>query len=73
MLFLYIENGEEIDPEEYIVAATDYKERSVLRRVTVDTNLNVNKEGTYIVHYYAEDDRGEKGHSVMIVMVGKEK
>ena len=70
---LYIENGEEIDPEEYIVAATDYKERSVLRKVTVDTNLNVNKEGTYIVHYYAEDDRGEKGHSVMIVMVGKEK
>ena len=39
----------------------------------VDTNLNVNKEGTYIVHYYAVDDRGERGHSVMIVMVGNAK
>ena len=70
---LYVDIGEEIDPEEYLVSAIDYKERDVLRRVTVDTNLNVNKEGTYIVHYYAEDDRGERGHSIMIVMVGKEK
>lgn len=70
---LYVDIGEEIDPEEYLVSAIDYKERDVLRKVTVDTNLNVNKEGTYIVHYYAEDDRGERGHSIMIVMVGKEK
>ncbi len=70
---LYIEKGEEIDPEEYIVSAVDYNEKNLLRKVTVDTNLNVNKEGTYIVHYYAVDDRGERGHSVMIVMVGNAK
>lgn len=70
---LYIDKGEEIDPEEYIVSAVDYKEKSLLRKVTVDTNLNINKEGTYIVHYYAVDDRGEKGHSIMIVMVGNAK
>ena len=70
---LYLDKGEEIDPEEYIVSAVDYKEKDILRKVTVDTNLNVNKEGTYIVHYYAVDDRGERGHSIMIVMVGNAK
>ncbi len=70
---LYVDKGEEIEPEDYLVSAIDYRERDVLRKVTVDTNLNVNKEGTYIVHYYAEDDRGERGHSIMIVMVGNEK
>ncbi len=70
---VYLDKGEKIDLEEYIVSAVDYEERDILSKVTVDTNLNVNKEGTYIVHYYAEDSRGERGHSIMIVMVGKEK
>ncbi len=70
---LYIDKGDEFDAEDYLVSATDYKEKNLLRKVTVDTNLNVNKEGTYIVHYYAVDDRGERGHSTMIVIVGNEK
>ncbi len=68
---LYIDKGEETDPEQFIVSAVDYNEDDITDDVTVDTNLNVNKEGTYIVHYYAVDDRGEKGHTILIVIVGK--
>ncbi len=70
---LYVDKGDDVELEEYILSATDYKEKDLLIKVTVDTNLNVNKEGTYIVHYYAVDDRGERGHSIMVVIVGNAK
>ena len=70
---LYVDKGEKTDPEEFIVKAVDYTEDDITKDVTIDTNLNVNKEGTYIVHYFAVDDRGERGHSILIVIVGNEK
>lgn len=67
---LYIQKGEETDPEQFIVNAVDYNDEDITDDITIDTNLDVNKEGTYIVHYYAVDDRGERGHSILVVIVG---
>ena len=70
---LFVKKGEEVDPEQFIVSATDNKEEDLTDDITIDTNLDVNKKGTYIVHYYAVDERGERGHSVLIVVVGNTK
>ena len=70
---LRIEKGTVTDPSQFIVSAVDYNEKDITKDITIDTNLDVNSEGTYLVHYYAVDDRGERGHSVLIVIVGNEK
>lgn len=70
---LRIEKGTVTDPAQFIVSAVDYNEEDITKDITIDTNLDVNREGTYLVHYYAVDDRGERGHSVLIVIVGNEK
>ena len=70
---LSIEKGTVTDPSQFIVSAVDYNEKDITKDITIDTNLDVNSEGTYLVHYYAVDDRGERGHSVLIVIVGNGK
>ena len=70
---LFVKKGEEVDPEQFIVSATDNKDEDITEDITIDTNLDVRKEGTYIVHYYADDERGERGHSILIVVVGNSK
>ena len=70
---LRIEKGTVTDPSQFIVSAVDYNEKDITKDITIDTNLDVNSEGTYLVHYYAVDDRGERGHSVLTVIVGNEK
>lgn len=70
---VYLEKGEEIDTEQFIVSAVDYRDKNITDDITIDTNLNIDKEGTYIVHYYAVDNRGERGHSTLIVIVGNGK
>ena len=70
---LRIEKGTVTDPSQFIASAVDYNEKDITKDITIDTNLDVNSEGTYLVHYYAVDDRGERGHSVLIVIVGNEK
>lgn len=67
---IYVERGEEIDFKEYIVQATDDKENDLTDEVRVESDIKLDKEGTYTVHYYVTDDEGLKGHSIMTVVVG---
>lgn len=67
---IYIESGEKIDFEDYIVKATDVNENDLTDEVRVESNINFDKEGTYTVHYYVTDEEGLKGHSIMSVVVG---
>ncbi len=67
---IYADKGEKLDFEDYLVSATDSEERDITDDVTIETKINMKKEGTYLVHYYAEDRNDNKGHTVLIVVVG---
>lgn len=67
---IYIGKGETVDFETYIVDALTVDEKSIKNAVTVESNVDFTKEGTYQVHFYATDSEGQRGHSVMTVVVG---
>jgi hypothetical protein len=67
---VYMDRGEVLYPKEFISSATDIDGVNLKHKVKIDTNINFNKEGTYMVHYYATDKSGNRGHSVMIVIIG---
>lgn len=69
---IYINKGEEVNAEENIISATDSFGEDIIDDVVIDTNLDVNKEGVYIVHYYATDDKDNRGHSTLYVIVESE-
>lgn len=66
---VYANKGDKIDFEEYLVKATDIDEKDITDDVTIETKINMKKEGTYLVHYYAEDGNENKGHTVLVVVV----
>lgn len=68
---IYIKKGETIDFKTYLVDALDSKKNSLKNKVTIEPDIDFNKEGTYQVHYYATDSLGQRGHSVMTVIVGE--
>ena len=45
------------------------KEESLKDQVTVESNVDFKKPGTYNVHYYVTDSNNFRGHSVMTVVV----
>lgn len=67
---VYVDAGSKIDFQSYILKATDVSENDLTDRVRVESDINLEKEGTYTVHYYVTDDEGLKGHSVLSVVVG---
>lgn len=69
---VYINKGEEIDAEENIISAIDSDGENCIDDVIIDTNLDVNKEGVYIVHYFVTDDKDNRGHSTLYVIVESE-
>lgn len=68
---VYLKKGEKFDPEKYIEQVVDNEENVLDLDVRIDSAVNVNKEDIYMVHYYATDAYGFRGHSVLIVSVGK--
>lgn len=66
---IYADKGDKIDFEDYLVEAIDSEERDITDDVTIETKINMKKEGTYLVHYYAEDKNDNRGHSVLVVVV----
>lgn len=68
---VYAKTGSQLDLASYVVSATDKSENDVKGSVRIESNLDLNKEGTYIVHYYATDANSNRGHSIMTVVVGK--
>lgn len=67
---VYLKPGAQFDPAGYVVSAIDKNEADVSESVRIESNLDINKEGTYVVHYYATDALGIQGHSIMTVIVG---
>lgn len=68
---VYIEKGQAIDPQKYIEQVVDAEENVLNLEVRAESAVDVNKEGVYMVHYFATDAEGSRGHSVLIVAVGK--
>lgn len=68
---VYAKTGSQLDLAGYLESATDSLKNDVRGSVRIETNLDLNKEGSYIVHYYATDAIGIQGHSIMTVVVGK--
>lgn len=68
---VYTKKGEAVIFEEYIVDVLDAKEKIVDLEVTVESDIDFNKEGTYHVHFYATDEEDRRGHSVLTVIVGE--
>lgn len=68
---VYAKLGSQLDLAGFVASATDKNEDDVRSSVRTESNLDLNKEGTYIVHYYATDASGIQGHSIMTVIVGK--
>lgn len=67
---VYTKKGKTVDFNTYIVDALDSNETSLKNQVTVESNVDFNKPGTYHVHYYVTDSNDLRGHSVLTVIVG---
>ncbi len=68
---VYTKKGKTIDFNSYIVDALDAQEVSLKDKITIESNADFNKPGTYNVHYYVTDSLGLRGHSVLTVIVGE--
>lgn len=68
---VYAQKGKNIDFRTYLVDALDSQGVSLKESVTVESNVDFNKPGTYHVHFYATDVGGLRGHSVLTVIVGE--
>ena len=66
---VYLDKGEKVDFEDYIVEAIDKNDRDITSKIDIDDNVNFKKSGTYSVHYFVTDSAGAKGHSVLNVVV----
>ena len=66
---VYAKVGQTVNFGSYIVDALDMNKISVRGSVIIESNVDFNTPGTYHVHYYATDSNGNRGHSVMTVIV----
>lgn len=67
---IYVEKNQKINFENFIVGAKSSDGDSLTDSVRVETNIDMSKEGTYTVHYYAADKNNIEGHTVLTVIVG---
>ena len=65
-----VKKGSTVDFGSYIVSAADVFENDVTSSVRFETDADLNKEGTYTVHYYAIDSSNNTGHAILVVNVG---
>lgn len=66
----YVKKGTQINFADFITGATDAKGNDLRAGIRTESNIDFNKEGTYMVHYYVTDENGLQGHSVLNVIVG---
>ena len=67
---VYSEPNKKIDFKKYLDSAEDSRGNDLTKDVTIETNIDVSKEGSYTVHYYVTDKNGVVGHSVLTVIIG---
>lgn len=68
---IYIQKGETVDFQSYIVDALENEDRSLKNKVIFESTIDFNKPGTYQVHYYVTGSNDLRGHSVLTVIVGE--
>ena len=68
---VYTSVNKKLDFKQYLLKATDNNDNDLTPTVRIETNVDFSKEGTYSVHYYATDETGSQGHTMLIVVVGK--
>lgn len=66
---VYTPKDSSLDFKSYIVDAFDAAETSLKSSVMVESNVDFGVPGTYHVHYYVTDSAGNRGHSVLTVIV----
>ncbi len=68
---IYTTKSKKIDFKSYIINAMDNKDTNLKDKVTIESNVDFNKPGTYHVHYYVTDSNELRGHTVMTIIVGE--
>ena len=66
---IYVPKGANVDPMKYILFVRDSYEQDVSDTLYLENNYNSNQPGVYSFHYYAADQLGRQGHSVLTVVV----
>ncbi len=66
---LYTKVGQKINVNNYIDGVYTYQGDKTDLNVTVESDININKPGVYQAHYYATDNLGRTGHSILIMNV----
>ena len=66
---IYVPQGTAVDPMGYFVAATDSYEQNVADTLHLENDYNPYQQGIYSFHYYATDQLGRVGHTVLTVVV----
>lgn len=66
---VYTKKDKKIDFKTFLIDALDSKEESLKDKVTIESNVDFKKPGTYHVHYYVTDSNSFRGHSVLTVIV----
>ncbi len=67
---IYTNIGTEVDFYDSLVEAVDNSGVDITSSVRIEENVDFSKAGTYSVHYYVTDSRGNQGHTVLNVIVG---
>ena len=66
---VYSKVGQEVDLVDYVRSAVDKYEQPV--NVLIDTNLDINKPGTYEARYETQDSDGRRGYAIMTIIVSE--
>lgn len=67
---IYAKPNQKIDFNKYLVKAEDSREEDLTDSVKIETNIDMSKEGSHMVHYYVTDKHDVEGHAVLTVIVG---
>lgn len=66
---VYLNKGTSVDFRSYLINDPNSPIAELIPNVTIESNVDFNKPGTYHVHYYVTDENGNRGHSIMTVIV----
>lgn len=66
---IYIPKGESVDFNKFVKSTTNNLNKNVQSNITVKTDFNKDKPGTYSVNYYAKGSDGSTGHTILMVIV----
>ena len=66
---IYVPKGTQIDPRTYFISAKDSYDKDISNTLFFENDYRPNEPGVYCFHYFAADELGRQGHSVLTVVV----